>query len=108
MLWWEMGHSVAEPTILSRGEVWRSVAETRSSWVTHLTGHARAIKIARELNLQYMCIVSQAIHILRVRVGGARKGKVEGEKYVWCIWTSFCVLGNVGGTNQIEASVISC
>ena len=40
-------------------------------------------------------ITARAIRILGVRVGGARKGKGEGEKYVWCICTGFCALSGM-------------
>ena len=43
-------------------------------------------------------------YFARARILRAPK-RGEGEKYVWCIWTGFCVhCRNVGSTNQIAAS----
>ena len=49
-------------------------------------------------------LVSRAIRILRVRVGGARKGNGEGEEYVWCISTGFCALAPECWRHQSDCS----
>ena len=44
-------------------------------------------------------------HSLASQTYFARVEKRGGGKYVWCIWTGFCVhCRNVGSTNQVAAS----
>ena len=48
--------------------------------------------------------VARQTYVARALILHAPK-KREGETYVWCIWTGFCVrCRNVGSTNQIAVS----
>ena len=50
------------------------------------------------------CSPASQTYFARARILRAPK-RGEGEKYVWCIWTGFCVhCRNVGSTNQIAVS----